>query len=345
MRTEHAPVDKNVVIPAAVKAAAARSDAAFKAANGIKDEPVTPDGNAADTAKIAEPKDPPAPPVTVSEPAPKTPETPPVQPVVAKEENWERKYSSMKGRHDSLKDQVAQMSEQISLLQNTIATMQTKPVAPAAPPPIESLITADEQREYGTDFLNVVGKKAKEELTPEVASLRQEVNALKSQLGSVGEVTAQQARDRMFAGLDQGCETWRTINHDQAFKDWLRLPDAYSGAIRHELLKAAYERNDTPRVLAFFKGFLAEEAATDPAREETRQPENTGKVSLETLAAPGRAKSAAGTPPPAEKPIIKRSDISKFYADVSRGVYRGRDEEKIRFERAMISAENEGRIQ
>jgi hypothetical protein len=45
------------------------------------------------------------------------------------------------------------------------------------------------------------------------------------------------------------------------FHDWLKLQDTFSDAIRHELLTAAYERNDIPRVLAFFNGFLAQEAA------------------------------------------------------------------------------------
>ena len=46
--------------------------------------------------------------------------------------------------------------------------------------------------------------------------------------------------------------------------DWLRLQDKFSGAIQHELLTAAYEQNQTPQVLAFFNGFLAQEAALAP---------------------------------------------------------------------------------
>ena len=134
---------------------------------------------------------------------------------------------------------------------------------------------------------------------------------------------------------------------------WLALPDTYSGAIRHNLLKAAWERNDTPRAAAFFQGFLAEEAAVDPAARPpngSRVPDvalnggqrSNGKVPLETFAAPGRAKSAAETP--AEKPLISRSQISAFYAQCSAGKFRGNEAERVRLEKMIFDAQAEGRI-
>ena len=107
----------------------------------------------------------------------------------------------------------------------------------------------------------------------------------------------------------------------------------------------AFERNDTPRVQAFFTGFLAEEAALDPASGETGRTEApANKVSLENLAAPGRAKSAAATNAPAEKPIFTRAQIAKFYADAAAGKFKGRDAERDRLERQIFEAEREGRI-
>jgi len=145
------------------------------------------------------------------------------------------------------------------------------------------------------------------------------------------------------------------------------LPDTYSGVIRHNLLKAAWERNDTPRAAAFFQGFLAEEAAIDPAYRGQAQPNDfqapdfsssqsgqlgqngqsngrtNGKVPLESFAAPGRAKSAAGTVP-AEKPQISRSQISNFYAMCAAGKYRGNEQERNRLEKMIFDAHAEGRI-
>lgn len=136
-------------------------------------------------------------------------------------------------------------------------------------------------------------------------------------------MSAAQARRNLETTLDTQVPSWRDVNVAQEFHSWLALPDLFSGAIRHELLKAAYEQNDTPRVLAFFKGFLAQEAAsapapygqTQPAPADATQGDASGKIPLETFAAPGRAKTAAAPVAPAEKPTFTHAQIAKFYAD------------------------------
>jgi hypothetical protein len=275
----------------------------------------------------------------------------------------------MKGRHEKDQEYIKQMSEQISNLQNVLATMNAAPQAPVRNRELqfESLLSAEEVSEYGEEFLGVVGKKAQEAATPLVQELRQEIDALKQQVGQVGGSIAQNAREKMLAQLDGTGMPWREVNKDPRFFQWLALPDTYSGAIRHNLLKAAWERNDTPRAAAFFQGFLAEEAAVDPARGSdplgngpngSQAPltfegngrnsgassgVQNGKVPLESFAAPGRAKSAAGNLP-AEKPLITRSQITNFYARCAAGLYRGNEQEKNRLERMIFEAQADGRI-
>ena len=130
------------------------------------------------------------------------------------------------------------------------------------------------------------------------------------------------------------------------------VADAYSGVIKHQLLKQAYEQNNTPRVLAFFKGFLANEAASDPANSGFNlQPAATdpglapgGQVNLADLAAPGRAQSSAATLAPVEKPIIHRAQITQFYLDCAAQKYAGNDKEKQRLEKMIFEAQVDGRI-
>ena len=193
----------------------------------------------------------------------------------------------------------------------------------------------------------MVSRRASEVVTPEVQTLKNEIEHLKSQLGNVGHVVASNARSRMHDALNEKLPNWMEINESEKFIDWLSLPDAYSGAIRHQLLKAAYAANDTSRVLAFFQGFLSEEAAKAPPKHDP-DPVSSGvpKVPLESLAAPGRARTAApaSTQSPAEKPFISRADVTSFYADLARGVYRGRDDEKNRIEKMIFDAQRDGRI-
>lgn len=343
------PIDESVKIPDAVKASAARAEEAFKAQYQTQ----------AETDGVQETQQE-APAASTEVPLTKTAETASqevastAEPVKAKQEDdqsWEHRYKSMKGRYERSEAQIRTLSEQVTNLQNVIATLQTAPQPFSqeddADYSTSRLITPEEEKDYGSEFLSVVGKKAKEELTPEVSKLRKEIAGLKQQLNGVGNYVAGNARERMENAMNDQLPNWKEVNVNPEFLNWLKLPDAYSGAIRHELLKAAYERNDTPRVLAFFKGFLAEEAATNPADRGPDLPDGASvqqKVSLESLAAPGRAKTAAASSAPAEKPSFTRAQISKFYADSAAGRYRGREAEKDRIERQIFDAERDGRI-
>jgi hypothetical protein len=338
-------VDPNVKIPNAIKATAARAEAAFKAAynpeaeeaDGVQETNEEANDVSAQSETASQSENETKRPVenTLEQSSPKE-----------EEQSWEHRYKSMKGRYDRAESQLRQMSDQITSLQNVIATMQvTSTVShPNNELAAERFITAEEENDYGSEFLTVVGKKAKEELLPIVKGYETKIAELEERLKNVGGYVQQDARARMETMLDDRVPTWRDINFDPNFISWLKLPDPYSGAIRHEMLKAAYERNDTPRVAAFFNGFLAEEAATDPAREETGRTQPPAKQSLERFAAPGRAKTAAASGAPAEKPIFTRAQIAKFYAESAAGKFRGKEAEKDRLEAQIFEAEREGRI-
>lgn len=342
------PVDESVKIPAAVKAAGARAEQYYQQEDAAAQDDVNGNQETEPTEAASE------------TPASEAREEVPAQAesgvtaesnttstqTTDEDQSWEHRYKSMKGRFDRSQDQLRQMSEQIQSLQSVIATMQatTAPASKEAEEAIERLITPEEENDYGQDFLKVVGKKAKEELLPVIKKYENKIAELEARLQGVNGYVAQDARQRMLDYLSDKIPNWRDLNKDDTFLDWLQLPDLYSGAIRHELLKAAFERNDAPRVAAFFTGFLAEEAAVAPAMDETGRSEPPAKMSLEKLAAPGRAKSAAATNAPAEKPIFTRAQIAKFYADAAAGKYRGRDAERDRLEAQIFSAEREGRI-
>lgn len=364
--------DPDVVIPAAVKAAAARAEAIHKAAypepapaephsNGA---PLPDEGARGGSPAGAAPGSPtpssvaPAP-TSVPSVAPAQPPAQQLQPP-PQPDDWEHRYRSMAGRYDRAQDSIRQMAEQITNLQNVLATVSSQPSEPV-PRELraESLLSQEEVSEYGSEFLDVVGRKAREAASPLVQQLENKIQGLEQQLGQVGGNLAQTARLRMFSELDQALPAWRQINEDRKFFQWLALPDLYSGAIRHNLLRSAWDRNDTARSLAFFRGFLTEEAAVDPAYQALDNPaprvqpngsqapqplpgQQNGKIPLEQFAAPGRAKSAAELP--AEKPFISRAQISKFYADCAANKYRGDEAERVRLEKMIFDAQTEGRI-
>jgi hypothetical protein len=355
----NAPVDKidpNVRVPAAVRAAAARSEELFKAQQNAQASGDQQSQEAPET-----PPTPEAPPAELNKEA-FTSETPQVKekpnnvtkaPVTNADENWEHRYNSMKGRFEREQTETRRLAGEISNLHRLLSEMQASGAGAqsSADTQFERLVTPEEENDYGKEFLNVMGKKAKEELTPEIAQLKAHISQLESRLQGVTGAVVQDAREKMYSTLDNSVPTWRDINSNPEFLSWLNLPDAYSGAIRKELLNAAFNRNDANRVAAFFKGFISDEAATNPAfagagSEVTyagNAQEAPKKTPLEAFAAPGRAKTAAANAP-AEKPFFTREQISQFYSAKSRGAYRGREEEMNRIEGQIFAAQREGRI-
>lgn len=340
--------DPNLKIPAAVLAQVKQGQQMFDTyrdsnldENGqplplqVTDEPVVQDDlGAADLTGQ---------PVLAAEPVKDDPATP------ADDESWEHKYKSLHGRFLRQSEAIKSLSEEGQSLRSMMATLQVAPSRAEETFSVttdpDDVITTEEASDYGEDFLKLVGKKARQELAPITKAYESRIAELTKRLDGFTGFVQQDAHSKLMANLDSGLPTWREQNNDQKFIDWLSLPDPYSGAMRHDMLKAAYAQGNAPRVLNFFNGFLAEEAAVDPVKAE---PDSTttrvAKVPLKDLAAPGRAKTAASTQAPAEKPIFTRAQIAAFYSDVANGAYRGKDADKNKFEASIFLAQNEGRI-
>lgn len=332
--------DPSVKIPEAVLRSSAR-------ATQIHNEAYETPANPLATPPAGDPA-PATPPVVA--PAPVA--TPPVVPETAtqNQDSWESRYLAMKGRFDKSQNQLHAQGDRISSLETMLSTMQTVAPAPApgTPPELraDSLLTKDQREAYGEEFLDVVARQAREAVQGDLDKRDEEIARLRAQVAGVSGTVAATGREAMLSQLDAQLPDWRVMNNDQRFLDWLALSDAYSGAIRQQLLTRAFERNNTPQVLAFFKGFLAEEATLSPAAAAPAPVPVTDRPGLEAFAAPGRAKSAAASQPlgSPEKPIITRTQIAEFYADVRAGKYRGNDAEKNRLEAMIFEAQQGGRI-
>jgi hypothetical protein len=357
--------DPDVKLPKSVREAAERSKAMFDAVQRGEQVSTAPiDEDAADTMHMVDPAKAQAAQETQPEVTPEgNPEEPPAaQAPVTPEgnigeahdgdpnESWEHKYNSVLGRYKRSQEQVRDLTQRVVGLESVIATMKVAPPASATPATELNFgdidLTDDERNDYGEDFLKVVGKKAKAEIIPLLQQSLERVKQLEARLDGVTSVAQSTVTEKLHTFMDANLPSWRDINQQNEFVEWLGLPDPFSGGIRHNMLKEAYAAGNAPRVLAFFKGFLSEEAALAPAT--TREPDpgaqKVPKVPLADLAAPGRAKTAATAQTPAEKPIITRAQVAAFYADSAAGKYRGRDAERQKLEAQIFDAQREGRI-
>lgn len=341
---EKLPVDKDVKIPPAVLRASQAADALHKQVYETPDE-IPNEGNQPPSPPVEQPPAPPSPPVA-QPPAP-----PP--PLEISQDEWKHRYESIKGRYEILTREQRSTNDRISQLEALLAAKE--PAQPTTPAPISTagLVTPDEEREYGPELVDLIGRKARmvadSTFMPIINELREKIGKLGGDVSIVRKSVDSSRFDALHEYLTKEIPNWQDINKDRKFLDWLALPDAYSGAIRQDMLNNAFQAVDAARVANFFKGFINDEAVTAPATAVVPAPAvppvvpPAPAIDLKTLAAPGRAKAAARETP-AEKPIISPAQISAFYADSAAGRYKGREVEQQANELAIFDAQREGRI-
>ena len=245
------------------------------------------------------------------EPAPEHPPEPEGQPAPAAapgNRDWERDFAAMKGRYERAEAEAKNLKDRLDGMEALLAKVQTTAPAPRPAPEqtFSKLVTPQEESDYGKEFLDVVGKRAKEELLPELAELKSTVEHLKGGMATVGTTIAKSAEERVYDALDGEVGTdWEQLNYDPGFKEWLQQSDPYAGRKRHDMLTEAFGRHDAQRVVKFFKGYLTEAAAVDPQTPRgapsltPTQPNGSanGKIPLETLCGSRQSRSRSVSKP------------------------------------------------
>ena len=370
-------------LPGAVRRQVRAAEREYEKAYGKKDgAPGEPGGEASSRVvdlALQDPQQPLAKPAAQDAPPPGGPAEPAVQdappppaeapPAPAAQEpqgeDWEQKYRSLQGI-------INQREAEIRGLHGTLAALTdirrehrdnaAPPAAPESAPPAERArrLKQEDVQTYGEDYLRFVKDAAydvvADEFAPEINKLRAENAELRQQLGGVEKRTVQSEAARTEAFLDQHVPTWRTVNVDPDFLNWLQQTDPFTGATRQSLLQKA---NDGPRVAAFFQAYLTESQAIrspqgstpDTRQAEQPQPPTQGHeptVDRASLVAPGRPTAQGGGAGAAttggETQIVTDKQISAFYRDVQMGKYKSNPKEKDRIERIIADAVATGRV-
>jgi len=368
------PIDTNVKIPKGVLATSARAEEIHRVAYNTGDPPPPPPEGGTEPPPPADAAPPqptnPTPPAPAPAPPPTLPAQPAPPPRAAAplppptQDDWQHRYTSLKGRFDAQSGEAANLRARVTSLESMVANMSRPPPAattPTPPTPASKRVTPKEVDEFTPELIDVIGRAAMDALEPVIA---QRVNSLKSEfstdLNKVNgrvQIAEREAvgnqHQRLLDFLDRQMPNWRVINKHPKFHNWLGLTDGFSGATRKVLLDDAVKRGDSNRVLNFYTVFLAEQGNPAPANGQPSPPaaagatppaaNGNGRVTLESLAAPGRPAASGAAPKAPEPPeIISRAQISTFYANKRRNMYS--KEEAERLEAEIFKADKEGRI-
>ena len=260
-----------------------------------------------------------------------------------KQNDWQQKYRSLQGMYNAdvprLNAENRDLASRVSQLEGLLSTMQEP--AQQTPAVAEKLITDDDVKEYG-DSIAVMRKAAREEVAQEIAQLRQQVGQLQGVLPQVQQVQAQQKKSgeqTFWNTIASEVPNWSDINNDPDFQSWLLEIDPLTGISRQTYLEDAQKNLDANRVVTFFRTW---EGAT--GKTNTAHVDRTAQQSqLQKQVAPGRSRNN-GVKASGQNRTYTQNDIKEFYADVRKGKYKGRDDERGRIERDIFAAQQEGRI-
>lgn len=322
-----------VRLPRAIRAEQQQAEAIQAQMNGP-----TQAENLVPVEELAEPAPTPA-------PAAPTPAPAVAQTTAPQSDDWEQKYRTLQGMFRAeLNRQVEghlQQSRQreselltaVQQLQQDIRQIREKPAAAAAAPDPKDV------EAFGAELVEMVNRNAASQIAGAVQQALAEVSARLERLEQQHQVTAKtaamSAEQAFYADLTARVPDWKAVNVDPGFLTWLGQPDALTGDERQLALDRASASLNAERAAAVF---LAYKATVTPAAQPVARASE-----VESQVAPSRS-GASAAPADTTPRLVSQQEVVKFYDDVRRGVYRGREQEQQQIEAAINKAIAEGRI-
>lgn len=278
-----------------------------------------------------------APPKSDTPPTPKVDETPAHVEPPKVDPKYEQMYRTLKGKYDAevprLHQRLAELEQELRSKGETKTAAEVESITPdKARDMLTGLVTVEEMNELGDDALVLYAKiasgAAKAQQTKLADEMRQEISDLKSQIVTSKMQDVWDAVEAAHPGA-------RDINeNDTEWADFLDGVEPLSGLTYREIGVRAANNGDAHRLVALFDLYAGDKTAIKEVQKE-QPPVKPSQRQVAT-----EAESPADEGPA----WIKNSDIPKFYDDCRRGVYRGRDDERIAREKEIEAAVAAGRV-
>lgn len=263
------------------------------------------------------------------------------------EDTYEQRYRTLQGMYNAdtgrLRSEVQQLTGRLSQLEQLLASLSSVPQP--ATPQVERLLSDKDVEEYG-DSIDVMRRVSREELSAAnnrinelEHMLRQMQTSVLPRVEQVAQRQAMTAEQAFWSELSSAVPSWRDINANQGFHKWLLETDPLTGLSRQTYLEDAQRNLDVRRVAAFFttwEGLNGQSVAAQPRR-------SASDSQLDKQVAPGRSRGGSAPTSSAQK-TYSAQDIAKFFDDVRRGLYKGKEAERDRIERDIFAAQRENRI-
>lgn len=272
-------------------------------------------------------------------PAPQAQQSAP--PSSSSEVEWQHRYQTLQGMFARVNQENATLRgrlDELSARVNTVAP----PVQPTTPAKSTRLLSEDELKDYGTEFIDVTKRAAREvydarfdQMADLVKELQAKVASQQVSVQQVAQHTAESVDAAFYRDLATGQSNWQEVNTDPKFLTWLNGIDTFTGASRQALLNQAYNARDAHRTLAFFKAFTQSQGSGEAP---TKQP----VIDAASLVSPTSSAPAPTPSNPRRGKYWTQAEVEKVYEDRIRGKLTSAEFEAS--EKDLLAAIADGRI-
>ena len=259
--------------------------------------------------------------------------------------DMQKQIDAAEQRWKVLQGMIAKKDTELDTMRELIADMnrrQPEQEVPAqAPVAARQLVTDEDISEYGKDYvefaLRAGSQAARNELSNNqfIANLEARIQQLEGSVQGVAETSANTSQNMFFDKLSSLAPSWKELNNDASFLQWLDQVDPYAGTAKADLLKHAASNQDAARAAEFFNAYVRE---TQP--QDVPEAKATASRGKDKLVAPGKTKATA--PRTDEKHVWTRTEIAKLYDDKMAGRIDAKKFNEL--ERDIFAAQVEGRV-
>lgn len=273
-------------------------------------------------------------------------QSPPVQ-TDTTDDVWKRRFESLDGKYrnevpqlnhllrqtQSENDQLKQRLDEFSRKLEELSTRPQDPPKPA--------ITHKDAEVFGADLVEMVQRVASESLrqaaepfSSKFAEMAGRIEQLEQRITGTSRTVQASAQDVFLSRLESKVPNWQQLDKDPQFLGWLGEVDPVYGVPRQAGLDSAVSALDADRAANVFNAYLrsiAPPAASSPSKDLERQ------VAPSSSSAP----SAPASNGPRRFSI---AEVEKFYTELRRGMWRGREADAARFEAEINAAIASGNV-
>lgn len=261
------------------------------------------------------------------------------KPEPPKPTDWEHKFKTLQGIFNAevprLQQQVGELMESNKVAAKRLEDAAAKPAETAKPE--EQATDPRDVDAFGEDLVGMVQRMIKSSLGTIGAQLKRQAADIETRLAQV-ELTVQgtaktvefTVEEAFFSRLAKQVPDWEEINRDERFLTWLAEVDPVYGQPRQAALMAAQKSLDADRATSVFTAF----------KNTLPKPPKPNPLNKQVSPRPG----ASAQVTPTEPPVYTEKQVTDFFLSVSKGHYRGREQEAAEITALIDTALAEQRI-